>query len=211
MKEIANYYSQARENIVTFVPKNIRSILDIGCGRGLFLKLIKEQTRAETWGIEMVNEVANIAIGNTDKILIGKIEDVYESIPDNYFDCITFNDVLEHLLEPIDVLIKVKSKLSDNGIVIVSVPNVRYLSNLFGLIIKKDWKYTEYGILDSTHLRFFTEISIKRMFKEAGYQLILMEGNPLNISWKFRIFDFFTLGFFRDAKYFQFTCVAKPI
>ena len=100
------------------VPCNIKTILDIGCGQDAFLKLVKEQTGAETWGIEMVTEVAEKAKEKADKILAGKIEEVLSSIPNNYFDCITFNDVLEHLFEPTEVLKMIRPKLSKNGIII---------------------------------------------------------------------------------------------
>ena len=86
--------------------------------------MVKEQTGAESWGIEMITEVAEIAKDRVDNILVDKIEDVLCSIPDNYFDCITFNNVLEHLIEPTEVLKMIRPKLSHNGIIIASIPNV---------------------------------------------------------------------------------------
>ncbi len=211
MKEKTNYYSYIRPEIVFFVPQNIRTIIDIGCGQGTFLKSVKEKTRAETWGVEVINEIANRAKNQADKIILGRIEDTLDSIPDDYFDCITFNDVLEHLLEPSDVLKMIKPKLSDKGIIIASIPNVRYYSNLYELLIKKDWKYKDAGILDSTHLRFFTKKSMKRLFEEAGYNLIMQEGINKTHSKKFQLFNLFTVGVFNDTKYEQFVCIAKPI
>ena len=189
MKEEANYYSLARPEVASWVPQKTRKILDVGCGEGFFLKLIKEKTGAETWGIEVEMEVADKAKDKVDNILIGKVEDVLNLIPNDYFDCITFNDVLEHLLEPTDVLIMLKSKLSEKGIIISSVPNVRYFYNLHELIIKKDWDYKNSGILDSTHFRFFTKKSMKRMFEKAGYYIIKQEGIHELTSWKIRLFN----------------------
>jgi len=209
MKENKNYYSQSRQDIAVLVPKNIRTILDIGCGQGGFLKLIKEQTGAETWGIEVVIEIAEIAKHHIDKTLIGKVEDSLYSIPDAYFDCITFNDILEHLLEPTEVLKSIRSKLSEDGIIIASIPNVRFFHNLYELLIKKDWKYKDSGILDSTHIRFFTQKSMKRMFENTGYMLIKQEGNNKINTWEFWLFNFLTLGIFNDARYMQFICIAK--
>lgn len=209
MKATKNYYSLERPEIAAVVPKNIRTILDIGCGEGAFLQFVKEQTGAETWGIEVVKEVAEKANARADNILIGKIEDVLSLIPDHYFDCITFNDVLEHLIEPLEVLKMIKTKLTPKGIIIASVPNVRYFFNLYGLVIKKDWKYEDTGILDSTHLRFFTKKSMKRMFEEADYTLINHVGINKVISWKFQLFHFFTMGVFGDTKYERFVCIAK--
>lgn len=209
MKIITNYYSQSRPEIADLVPKNIRTILDIGSGQGAFLKLVKEQTGAETWGIEVVIEVAEKAKDHIDKILTGKVEDVLNSIPDAYFDCLTFNDVLEHLLEPTEVLKMLAPKLTKNGIIIASIPNVRYFLNLYELLIKKDWEYKDAGILDSTHLRFFTQKSMKRMFEEAGYKLIKQVGVNKTISWKFQLFDILTIGIFNDTKYLQYVCIAS--
>lgn len=209
MIEATNYYSQNRPEIAAFVPLNIKTILDVGCGQGAFLKVVKEQTGAETWGIEVVTEIANIAKDRADNVLTGKIEDVLSTIPDAYFDCITFNDVIEHLLVPSEVLKMIKPKLSINGILIASIPNVRYFYNLYEFIIKKDWEYKDDGILDSTHFRFFTRKSMNRIFEQAGYQILKQKGiNPIT-SKKFILFNILTLGYFNDSKYLQFVCVAS--
>ncbi len=209
MKTTEDYYSQERPEIAALVPQEIKTILDVGCGQGAFLKLVKERTGAETWGIEMEPDVAEVAKKNTDKILTGKAESLIDSIPDTYFDCIIFNDVLEHLLEPAEVLKRMRPKLSGNGIVIASIPNVRYFGNLYELLLKKDWEYKDSGILDSTHLRFFTKLSMKRMFEDAGYKLIRQEGIKKITSWKFRLLNLLTFGFLDDTKYLRFACIAR--
>jgi len=204
-----NYYKNSRPEIVSFLPENISKILDIGCGQGHFLKLVKEVTYAETWGLEMVATEANIAKNYVDKILVGRIEDSLELIPDNYFDCITLNDVLEHLIEPKEVLKMISEKLTQNGIIVASIPNVRFIENLYELIIKKDWEYKTEGILDYTHLRFFTKRSMKRLFVEAGYKLLKQEGINKTRSRKLQILNFFTFGFFSDTKYCQYVCIVS--
>lgn len=209
MIESENYYNCMRPDIAKFVPKKIRTILDIGCGTGAFLKLIKEQTGAETWGIEILPEIAEIAKGKADSILVGKIEDLLSEIPNNYFDCITFNDVIEHIHEPIEILRMTRSKLNKNGIIITSIPNVRYFFNLYELLIKKEWEYKGSGILDSTHFRFFTKKSMNRMIDHAGYKLIKQVGINKIISWKFQLFNLLTIGFFKDTKYLQFVCISE--
>ena len=209
MKETTNYYNHTREEVAFFVPSTIKTILDIGCGKGTFLKYAKKKTEAETWGIEMVIEIAEKAKNEVDNILIGKVEDAVNLLPNNYFDCITFNDVLEHLSEPTEVLKMIRPKLTKNGIIIASIPNVRYIYNLYDLIIKKDWEYKDAGILDSTHIRFFTKISMKRMFEKAGYKLIKQVGINKITSWKFRFFNLTTFRFFSDTKYLQYVSIAS--
>lgn len=208
METSTNYYKNSRPEIIDFLPKNLSKILDIGCGQGHFLKLVKEKTGAETWGLEVVVSEANIAKNYLDKILIGKVEDTLDFIPDAYFDCITLNDVLEHLIEPKDVLKLLNAKLTKNGIIIASIPNVRFIGNLKELLVKKDWEYKNEGILDSTHLRFFTKKSMVRIFEEAGYQIVKQVGiNKIN-SWKLRTTNFITFGFLSDTKFGQFVCIA---
>ena len=209
MEKASRYYSSNRPEVAELVPENIKTILDIGCGMGFFLKSINERTRVETWGVEMMKELEIQATENVDHFIPGKIEDVVSSIPDHYFDCITMNDVLEHLVEPTEVLKLLKSKLSDTGIMVASIPNVRYISNLRRLLIQKDWKYCEIGILDSTHLRFFTQKSMKRMFEDAGYEVLYQKGLNKDRSLKTTIFNLMTCCFFDDARYVRFANVVK--
>jgi 2-polyprenyl-3-methyl-5-hydroxy-6-metoxy-1,4-benzoquinol methylase len=209
MKEMTSYYSQIRPEVAAFVPKNIKTILDIGCGQGAFVELVKKQTGAITWGVEVVPEIAEKAKDKVDHILVGKIEEEINAIPNGYFDCITMNDVLEHLLEPTEVLKMIRPKLSENGVIVASIPNVRCFYNLYDLILKKDWEYRDAGILDSTHIRFFTKKSMRRMFEHAGYEVINQKGINEIKSWKFRFINFMLFNFFTDIKFLQYVCLAK--
>jgi 2-polyprenyl-3-methyl-5-hydroxy-6-metoxy-1,4-benzoquinol methylase len=204
-----SYYRKDRAEIAYFIPSDIKTLLDVGCGQGSFLNLVKEHTGAETWGIEVESQVAEKAKNKTDNIITGKVEDVITSIPDSYFDCITFNDILEHLIEPGETLNMIKQKLSPNGIIIASIPNVRYYANLYELLIKRDWKYIDKGILDSTHLRFYTKKSMRRLFEQEGYVLTAQIGINKSKSWKSLVFQILTFGVFSDTKFTQFICIGK--
>jgi len=117
---------------------------------------------------------------------------------------------LEHLADPYTVLFNIKTKLNKNGVVVSSIPNVRYYSNLKKLLIDKQWQYEDLGILDKTHLRFFTEKSIKDTFDRLGYEIVKLSGiNAFNPTWKFKLLNIITLGNLSDTKFAQFGCIAK--
>ena len=113
-----------------------------------------------------------------------------------------------------DFLNSIKNKLINDGSFIASIPNVRYLKNLFELLVKKDWEYKNGGILDKTHLRFFTKKSIVRTINENGFLVELIFGiNPFgnNSILKYCISLLATLLFGRDVKYPQFGLRAKKL
>lgn len=200
------YYSNLRGDMLSYIGKEAGKVLEIGCGNGVLLDYLKKNGLAtETWGVDLNSE----AEYEIDKFLMGKIEDVIKNISDNYFDTIICNDVLEHLFDPKGVLIMLKQKLATKGKLVASIPNIRHISSLQGILIKKDFKYTAGGIMDFTHLKFFTKKSIERMFNEAEYDVKLIKGisispNPLK--------RFFTsvIGLFlgQDIRYVQFAVVA---
>ena len=209
MKKVVDYYSSKRPDIAEFVPNSVTTILDVGCGYGYFLKYIKEITNAETWGIEMVQEVAEETQKVVDKVVCSKIEDAVSLLPDNYFDCITFNDVLEHIIDPEHILRLIRPKLANKGVLIASIPNVRYFENILNLLIKKDWKYEDEGVLDNTHLRFFTKKSMQRLFEMAGYNLVIQKGINKSRNDVLRLLNFVTLNYIEDTRYKQYICVVN--
>ena len=195
--------------MLKYIPSDAKRILDVGCGEGNFGCFLKEKNASEVWGIEIVEEAGKIAKGKLDKVLIGDVNSVINDLPDNFFDCIVLNDVLEHLENPEKVLKIIAKNLTTDGFIIASIPNVRYIWNLVELVFKKDWEYKNSGILDKTHLRFFTQKSIVRMFNNAGYEVKKIEGINPTKNEKVKIFLFLTLGFFRDTRFIQFATVAQ--
>jgi 2-polyprenyl-3-methyl-5-hydroxy-6-metoxy-1,4-benzoquinol methylase len=204
------YYYQVRPEMIEFVPENARTMLDVGCGDGLFGLQIKKKYRTEVWGIELDADSAKNAQKNLDKVFTGDICLLIDSLPDGYFDCVIFNDVLEHLIDPYGVLIRVKNKLSKNGVVVCSIPNFRFFYSLRDFLVSKDWKYEDEGIFDKTHLRFFTYKSIKRMFHSLDFEILRIQGLSEIKSWKFKLLDLLSFGYLADTRYVQYACVARP-
>tara|TARA_Y100001972_G_C7641635_1_gene322407 strand:- start:716 stop:1375 length:660 start_codon:yes stop_codon:yes gene_type:complete len=204
------YFESVRKEMVGFLPSDAVRVLDVGCGAGLFGEyLIEKNPKLEIWGVEFDKDAAAIADKKLEKCFPGGIEENLKNIPDNYFDCIFFNDVLEHLLDPYTVLKEIQPKLAKNGVVISSIPNIRYFRNFNELVMKKNWDYTDSGVMDRTHFRFFTYKSIRKMFEEQGYEIILHKGLNRTKSIRPFILNFFFLGFFWDILYLQFATVAK--
>lgn len=207
----SEYYTYPRHDMLKYIPQDVSKVLEIGCGNGIFIKLIKEYVKKdiESWGIELMEEYAEEARSIIDNVKVGKCEDLIADLPDNYFDLIIFNDVIEHLFDPKSVLITLKKKLTSKGKVISSIPNMRYHENLLGLVFKSNWEYEDSGIMDFTHLKFYTHKSIKKLFYDSGYGIDHFEGISKTKSLKpylFRLLLFFGGG---DIFYKQFAVVAS--
>lgn len=203
------YFNNPRPEMLAFLPVNAKKVLDIGCGNGTFAKAIKERNNAEVWGIELMEAEAETAKSILHRIFIGPCEDYIIDLPNGYFDAIYFNDVLEHLVDPYVVLKNIKKKLAPKGVIISSIPNIRYHSALYSLVIKKDFKYEEYGIMDKTHMRFFTNKSIRKMYTDLGYNIKQHIGIKPTKSIKPYIYNiplFFTA---MDIRYLQYATVAS--
>ena len=175
MPDVDFYYDGNRQDLVESLPtfnKDIR-VLEIGCADGGFKSNF---SASEYWGVECVEAVALIAKERLSKVLIGTFDDVYDQIPDNYFDLVVCNDVIEHMIDHDSFFEKIKLKLKADGKISGSIPNVRFLWNLKELLIQKDWEYQDAGILDRTHLRFFTLKSLERTFNNHNYTIETLKG-----------------------------------
>ncbi|MDU1906254.1 MAG: class I SAM-dependent methyltransferase [Dysgonomonas sp.] len=209
MNKDTNYYNSERNEIYPFIPDNIKRTLEVGCALGNFSANLKDKKNTESWGIEMEEKVAEVAQSKLDKVIIGAFEDVYTQLPSQYFDCIFFNDVLEHMAYPEDCLTKVKGSLAPDGHIVASIPNVRYIEVLIDLVFRKDWEYKNSGVMDKTHLRFFTKKSMIRMFEKCGYKVKSIKGirsiSPYCLT---SLINLLLFNKIEDVKYKQFVIVA---
>lgn len=165
-----SYYIYARPEVLAMVPKTAQRVLDIGCGAGGFSATLKARQTVEIHGVEMFAEAAQNARSHVDKVWNNTIEEALPDLPDAYYDCIVVADVLEHLQDPWSVLTTLKSKLVADGVLVASIPNIQNWGVLSELIEGK-WDYRSEGILDRTHLRFFTRKSVEELFWTAGFYI----------------------------------------
>lgn len=152
-----------------FISGRPSRILEVGCADGCFRSNVSWP--CEYWGVEPVPAVAARASQTLSRVLTGTYDAVAAELPEGYFDLIVCNDVIEHMMNPADFLRSVRARLSPQGQLIGSVPNVRYLLNLINLLIRKEWRYEEGGVLDATHLRFFILKSLARLLRETGFRI----------------------------------------
>lgn len=168
------YYTCTRPEIQQLVKSAARRILDVGCAAGALGYELKQKLGAEVWGVEYMPEAAGQAEKRLDRVLQGTIEEMLPLLPDGYFDTIIMADVLEHLIEPDGVLQAMEAKLAVDGEIVVSIPNVRHWSVVKGLL-EGNWRYEDAGILDRTHLRFFTRTECVRLLERSGYEIARSE------------------------------------
>ncbi len=208
-----DYFTCPRKEMLSLIPLNCKTLLDIGCGAGVFGSLVKKMVGAEIWGIDPSPSIVEIAPRVLDHFFNEFFSDKLD-LPKFYFDVITFNDSLEHFPDPFPALEVCRSLLKPGGIIVCSIPNVRYIENLKHLLLDMDWKYEDSGIRDQTHLRFFTKKSIMRMFDEAGYKVESINGINQRYWWwngkRFILVRVLLGKWFLDMNYLQFAVVATP-
>ena len=206
------YFQNARPDMLKYIPESAKTVLEVGCSEGNFCRSMKTPER-KIWGIEINPEAARKASESCDFVLCGNFDELYDDLPKAYFDCVVFNDVLEHRYAPWDTLKKTRALLKPDGVVVSSIPNFRYIGNLVTEIFwEEDFRYKpEGGILDDTHIRFFTSKSILRMYREQGFEVVRHEGITPCKSWKEKLFIRLTLGKLKDARWKRFATVARKI
>ena len=164
-----SYFEANRAAMAAFLPMRYDRILEVGCASGGFAQYLRDGS--EVWGVEPHVGAAFVARTKLTRVLTGTYEEAASDLPNNYFDVVVCNDVIEHMVDHDRFLEIIKSKLKPGGCIVGSIPNVRHITALFKLLILKDWQYSDSGILDRTHLRFFTARSERRTFAEHGWKL----------------------------------------
>lgn len=164
-------YIDKRNDLAALVPSNVQSVLDVGCAEGHLGAALKRQGVQYVVGVEQNKVMAAAARNRLDAVYVMDIEQQPWPFSNERFDCVIFGDVLEHLINPWQTLLAVRSVINTGGIVIISIPNLRFWAVLKGLAVYGRWNYTEWGILDSGHLRFFTLNSLRRLLWWCGFQI----------------------------------------
>lgn len=213
-----NYRSAVRTDMLVFLPKTFERVLEIGCGEGGFRGNLPEET--EYWGVEpdpvAVKKAMDVYVSDT--FICGLFPQQQSKLPDDHFDVVVCNDIIEHVENTEELFYFLKKKLRSGGVLVASIPNVRHISHLKELLIKRDWEYKDSGILDRTHLRFFTKKSIINLCEQQGLELEMIEGvngifdgmNSLSeVLVRYFKFALPIMTFGSDTQYMQFGIRAK--
>ena len=181
-----NSHTRVVRYIREYFQTDTARVLEIGCSEGYFGAALKADGH-EVWGIETNAIAADIAERTLDKVYRDSIEAflLADEFVDDRFDAIVFGDVLEHLLDPARVLRAVSERLSERGVIIASVPNVAH-ERVRMMLLEGRWDYSATGIMDNTHLHFFTRDTLVDLFSRANlainrFSAITLAGDAVQI------------------------------
>ncbi len=151
-----------------------KSVLEIGCASGVQSKQLRDVFRCKITGVEIDAVAAEQSKQYCDSLIVGDIENICltECLGDATFDVILMADVLEHLQQPGAVLQKLKPFLTDKkSYVVISIPNIVHASVVYQMM-QGVFRYSDFGLLDDTHIRFFTKQGIMELLDTSGFNII---------------------------------------
>lgn len=165
-----SYYTQQRDEVTRLIATEPGQwVLDVGCGEGGLGRVMKKKG-CRIVGIEIESRAAAEAARHYDRVYTADVDSFELPFAPDSFDHIVCADVLEHLKDPWGMLTRFRGLLKTDGTLVASIPNIGNVETLSGLL-RGRFDYTDWGILDRTHLRFFTRQSIEAMFHRAGYTI----------------------------------------
>jgi O-antigen biosynthesis protein len=146
-----------------------KQVIDFGCATGYFAQFLN-QRECQVVGIELNPEAAKIAEQHCKQVIVADLDlvSIPEILPGQKFEVAVFGDVLEHLRDPWRVLKEVRQILQPEGYVVASIPNIAHGAVRLALLQGR-FEYADVGLLDNTHLRFFTRKTVQELFEQTGY------------------------------------------
>jgi 2-polyprenyl-3-methyl-5-hydroxy-6-metoxy-1,4-benzoquinol methylase len=166
----SDYYVGQRDDVAALIPPTAKRLLEIGCGDGNFGRMMRARGHTVA-GVELVPEAAERARQNLDEVVCGDVESMTLPWREASFDALIFADVLEHMVDPWRILGNLAKLLRPGGIAVASIPNVQNHRVVRDLLRGK-WEYTDSGLMDRGHMRFFTWREIVRLFNGAGLDVV---------------------------------------
>jgi len=196
--------------MLSLVRGNPKRVLEVGCASGQTLSFMRERGAEYTVGIEYSPEAAAIAEARgVGRIIVGDVEHLDLDLEPASFDLLIAGHVLEHLADPWKILKKLRNLVKPGGQFVGALPNVRHYSIVLPLVIKGKWEYQSSGVMDWTHLRFFSRDTALAMVREAGFEA---ERIVPEFGRKSQIANFVTLNAFGDFLAYAYNLSAfRPV
>jgi SAM-dependent methyltransferase len=169
------YHAKAYQNeglidLIEQIPPTEKRVLDVGCGAGDNAKLLGK-LKHELHGVTLSQSEAALAKPHFHSVVVADVETWAIPFEKEYFDAILFSHVVEHLVDPQATLVRLKQVLRTGGHLYLAAPNVLFWRQRFEFLMGK-FEYLDEGILDRTHLRFFTHKSLGVLIEKAGFQIV---------------------------------------
>ena len=164
-----NSHTLAYDLIEKYANGRALKVLEVGCSGGYFGATVRTQGHT-VWGVEPDYESSQTAKKVLDFAFNGTLDDFYIQHENEKFDVIIFGDVLEHFPDPSSALEDVKAILNNNGAIVASVPNVSHIT-VRAMLLEGRWEYNDLGLMDRTHLQFFTEQTLVELFASTGFNV----------------------------------------
>lgn len=173
---INHYPDASRSEMLSSVPLTAHRVLDVGCASGGFGELLK-RTRpyVQVDGVEPNPTAAALARQRLTVVHDGLFPNtIPRSVFQGKYDCVVLNDVIEHVTDPEPLLVAAREALRAGGVIVASIPNVRFAPVVYNLALRGRWDYQDQGVLDRTHMRFYTRRSMVQLFKDNGLEILRM-------------------------------------
>ena len=167
-------HHNANADLLALVPRDASRIVEVGCSSGSLAREYKKlNPQCEYIGIEFVPEFAEVARGWCDRVILANIEHMEDELFASLFpsDCWIFADVLEHLYDPWSVLRRIRAFLLPDASVLACIPNAQYWS-LQVRLNSGEFRYEDAGLLDRTHIRWFTKTTMIELFRTTGFAIV---------------------------------------
>ena len=161
------------DEVLRLIPKTSKKIIEIGCSSGALAREFKRKHPDVHWiGVEIDPDYAELAKRYCDTTLVANLDEVEEEFYATYSDCDCwiFADVLAHFRDPWAVVKKIRSVIPENGCIVACIPNAQNWSLIARLAVG-DFRYQDIGLLDRTHLRWFTRQTIYELFETDGFRI----------------------------------------
>lgn len=163
-------YGALNAPVLAAIPVGARQVLDVGCGDGTLGSALKQRQASEVTGLTYSDTEAAIALTRLDRV-----ETCDLNAPNTgdlgLFDCIVCSHVLEHLYWPQDLLRRLRPHLAPQGVLVVALPNVLAWRQRLAFLCGR-FRYTDGGLMDRTHFRFYDWRSAQALVSDAGFRVV---------------------------------------